>query len=170
MKKVYTLLIALLSLFFVPKANATHVIGGEITWECLNDGRYVFKLKIYRDCSGAGWNYINQTLQVFGNPLPTNINNQPFSAINLMPDSATWLQRKNGDISPICSQSTPQQQMGCGNNNVNFRVAVQAFWYKSDTLVLKGVPPSSGWHFRFETVCCRPNLENLFGGLQEQVF
>ena len=87
-----------------------------------------------------------------------------------MPDSATWLQRKNGDISPICSQSTPQQQMGCGNNNVNFRVAVQAFWYKSDTLVLKGVPPSSGWHFRFETVCCRPNLENLFGGLQEQVF
>src|SRR5690554_6182856 len=147
MKRIYTLLIVLFSLTLLPKAEASHIIGGEINWECLNDGRYVFKMKVYRDCSGAPWGFSNETLQVFGNPLPTNINNQLVTSIALLPDSARWLQRNNGDISPTCSSNTPQLQLNCDNNNANYRGAVQAFFYKSDTLVLKGVPPTSGWHF-----------------------
>lgn len=169
MKRIYTLLIVLFSLTLLPKAEASHIIGGEINWECLNDGRYVFKMKVYRDCSGAPWGFSNETLQVFGNPLPTNIKNQLVTSIALLPDSARWLQRNNGDISPTCSSNTPQLQLNCDNNNANYRGAVQAFFYKSDTLVLKGVPPTSGWHFRFITPCCRPNLENLGGGASGSV-
>lgn len=28
-------------------------MGGEITWVCDNQGRYIFTAKVYRDCNGA---------------------------------------------------------------------------------------------------------------------
>ena len=40
--------------------KATHIMGGEITWECIKDpndpdvGKYIFKMKVYRDCDGIG--------------------------------------------------------------------------------------------------------------------
>ena len=48
MKKI----ILLLALFFVTnQSNATHLMGGEITWDCIktgpNAGFYVFTVKIY---------------------------------------------------------------------------------------------------------------------------
>ncbi len=39
-------------LFFVPHLlSARHIIGGEITYECLGGGDYIFTLKVYRDCN-----------------------------------------------------------------------------------------------------------------------
>ena len=49
MKKLLFLLI-LLCVFV--NANATHIMGGEITWECIKDpadpnvGKYIFKMKL----------------------------------------------------------------------------------------------------------------------------
>ena len=43
-------------------------MGGEITWECIKDptspdyGRYIFEMKVYRDCSGITFSQISQTL------------------------------------------------------------------------------------------------------------
>src|SRR5690606_2798921 len=55
-----------------------------------------------------------------------------------------------------------QLQLSCSNYNA--RGAVQAFWYKSDTIAMYGVPPTNGWHFRYGRICCRPNFDNLLGG------
>ena len=53
MKKI---LIFLFILGISFQVKASHLMGGEITWECLksgpNVGQYIFTLKIYRDCSG----------------------------------------------------------------------------------------------------------------------
>lgn len=52
-------------LFFLPDiAFSMHIIGGEITYECLGDApnnskRYRFIMKIYRDCLGSGADYDN---------------------------------------------------------------------------------------------------------------
>jgi len=51
-------LLTLLS-FFPKNAFSMHIIGGEITYECLGDApnnskRYRFTMKIYRDCLGSG--------------------------------------------------------------------------------------------------------------------
>jgi hypothetical protein len=27
-------------------------MGGEITWDCVGGGQYVFTMKLYRDCNG----------------------------------------------------------------------------------------------------------------------
>ena len=52
MKKLLILLVALCSVF---QMQATHLMGGEITWECIkvgpDAGKYIFKLKLYRDCA-----------------------------------------------------------------------------------------------------------------------
>ena len=34
--------------------QAAHIIGGEITYDCLGNDRYEFTMKIYRDCAGGG--------------------------------------------------------------------------------------------------------------------
>lgn len=157
MKKVYTFLIVLLSLSFVPNAEASHNIGGEITWECLNDGRYVFKMKIYRDCSGATWPFDIETLKVFGNPLPTDSNNQVIQNISLIPDSASWITSNFGDLSPDCND-IGGLVISCNQSD---RGSYQEFPYKSRPIKLKGVPPTSGWRFVFTPPCCRPNVVNL---------
>ena len=59
-KAIFTLL---LLLFIGISAQARHIIGGEMTYECLgidtlnNTVRYRFTLKVYRDCYGGGANF-----------------------------------------------------------------------------------------------------------------
>ncbi|MAC94392.1 MAG: hypothetical protein CMC96_02705 [Flavobacteriales bacterium] len=161
MKKVYTLLIALLSLSFVPKVEASHNVGGEITWECLNDGRYVFKMKLYVDCFGAIWPFDIETLEVFGNPLPIDSNNQAIQSINLIPDSVRWMGTNFGDLSPDCNPNQFSSSLSCSDRSNG---SIQVFYYKSAPIQLNGTPPNDGWHFRYELICCRPNSRNLVGG------
>ncbi|MCC6279374.1 MAG: gliding motility-associated C-terminal domain-containing protein [Saprospiraceae bacterium] len=52
-------LTVLLFLFFlhgIPALYATHIVGGEITYECLGDQQYRVRLTVYRDCyNGEPW-------------------------------------------------------------------------------------------------------------------
>ena len=61
MKKL--LLLSLL-LFFGNDLSASHLMGGEITWECAktgaNAGKVKFRVIIYRECGGIGFS--QQTL------------------------------------------------------------------------------------------------------------
>ena len=47
------LVIALLILFSAT-AEAAHLVGGEITYQCTGNNTYVIKLKVYRDCNSTG--------------------------------------------------------------------------------------------------------------------
>ena len=38
---------------FVSEANATHIIGGQITYECIGNDTFRMNMKIYRDCSAG---------------------------------------------------------------------------------------------------------------------
>ena len=66
MKRVYFAVIsAVITLFFlVPhEGKAFHIIGGEITYDCLGIGQdstfrnFRFTMKVYRDCAGQGANF-----------------------------------------------------------------------------------------------------------------
>jgi gliding motility-associated-like protein len=77
-------------------AQAAHIIGGDITYQCLGPGRYRFTLKIYRDCFGGGAPYDSGP----GSPFPgtvsiyrgnaavplTNINLSPPAITNIIPN------------------------------------------------------------------------------------
>ncbi|MFN6943563.1 MAG: hypothetical protein ACK4ND_01345, partial [Cytophagaceae bacterium] len=44
--------IVLFNLFFSTNADATHVVGADISYRCLGDNEYEFTLNVYRDCDG----------------------------------------------------------------------------------------------------------------------
>ncbi|MFK7980790.1 MAG: PKD domain-containing protein [Saprospiraceae bacterium] len=41
-----------LALLFSYQLSASHIIGGEVTYECLGNGQYLVEFHLYRDCSG----------------------------------------------------------------------------------------------------------------------
>jgi len=76
MKKVF--LVVIIALISFAPAKASHLMGGEITWECIktgvNSGLYVFTLKVYRDCNGIAISGVTQTITVHNHPIIFSIN------------------------------------------------------------------------------------------------
>lgn len=132
-----------LSLVPVP-LYATHLLGGEITWECIKSGpdigKFRFKMLLYRDC-GSGNATIgtgNQTLTVHNNP-------------NL--SSIVMYYQYSMDISPgvggNCNPNIVCNGVSSGQG------AIEEYYYESAPITLTGTPPANGWVFTW-TSCCRP--------------
>lgn len=69
--------------------RAKHIIGGEITYECLSSGQYEFTMRVYRDCAGSGAAFDDPAIitifrqngnsyDQFGDPLRIDIAGVPF--------------------------------------------------------------------------------------------
>jgi hypothetical protein len=114
-------------------------MGGEITWKNYGSGKFIFETTLYRDCNGipAPWTY---TLLTNVPGLQSGIICQNVSSQDLSP---------TGLNCPTCA--TP---MGYINS-------VERHVYRSDTIILTGTPPTTGWIF-YRDDCCRSNgLTNL---------
>lgn len=101
MKKL--LLFILITLSINSISYASHILGGEIRWECLSDGRFIFYADLYKDCSSgaASFNFTNHQINITGNPLPTNSTNNIVNQITVKPDSNRWQNANNGDNSQL---------------------------------------------------------------------
>ena len=141
MKKILILLLLVL-LGWSHKTQASHLMGGEITWDCIksgpNIGQFVFTVKLYRDCTGI--------------PGPGSITlntNAPGGNILCNPLTQT-------DISPTgpgcftCATAPP------GTLN-----AVEEYIYRSAPRFLTGVPPVGGWYFYYNDCCRNGAITNL---------
>ena len=145
MKKI---ILVLLIFFFSSETRATHLMGGEITWECIKtgskSGQYVFTVKVYRDCQGIPLG--NFTLQTHNIPGMSTI---PLNSYEI------------NDLSPSCNTvDGPNSQFSCGGTNIgsggNGNGAVEEHVYMSDTIRILGAPDANGWHFTWSS-CCRNN-------------
>ena len=140
------LLTALFSLFFF-KAEASHLMGGEITWECQGSGKYIFKLKFYRDCNGTNVpSFV--ALQVFNHPSVTSI------SLSLVSQT---------DISPTCNSAGPAITCAAAYaDTANYNPgAVQESVFQSAPITLSGVPPAQGWVFVYSDCCRNGSISNL---------
>lgn len=121
----------LLTLLGSMQLSATHILGGEITWDCKNNGKYQFTLSIYRDCGG-----------ISPSTAPQLITNNAGASINCsfvrVEDAIQSCYNDSGS----CSGSTT----GSGR--------IQRYIYQSNDISLIGAPPTSGWNFTW-TSCCR---------------
>ena len=145
MKKLLILLLVICS---IPQLHATHLMGGEITWVCLKDGpdvgKYIFKLKLYRDCDGTTLSTFAQTIFVWDHPTVTQM-------------SVDFI--LNQDISPDCDvTNSGNPQLDCNNNPVG---AVEEYLYESQPISLPGSPPATGWHFTWDSCCRNGAITNL---------
>jgi len=123
-------------------AYSSHLMGGEITWKNYGSGKFIFETKLYRDCNGIS--------------APSNIllqSNAPGQQAGILCSFSS-----TADISPLGP--------GCPTcaNPFGFLNAVQEIVYRSDTVVITGLPPSSGWHFLYTSCCRNAGIVNLANG------
>lgn len=142
--KIFALLF--FSLLFHQKVDASHLVGGEIRWVCVeSSGKFIFYMDIYRECTGVPFSFTKQNLQILNSSRPD---------IVMKPDSATFNLYGEGNISP---KGITGCQKTCGSD----LGATQFFPFVSDPITLNGIPPNNGWVFHW-TSCCRPSsVENL---------
>lgn len=159
MKKIFLVLVGLFLMSNL--AQATHMLGGEISWKCLANGKFIFFLDVYRDCRAntAGFPFVNHNLSITGGALPTRSNGSAINSITMKPDSNRWMNANMGDITPQC-QNPNGLSYSCASGDNG---AVQWFPFQSDPIEFNGTPPTMGWTFLWSTSpCCRPGaVENL---------
>jgi gliding motility-associated-like protein len=111
-------------------------MGGEITWKCLKGGpdigKYIFEMKVYRDCSGISFSQVSETVThhnypALGGTTPILMN---FISVS--------------DISPIGAAGSGNACFDCNSGDVG---AVEEYIWRSDPMTLAGFPPTQGWHF-----------------------
>lgn len=146
MNRFYLLFLLLVSFSF--RGNATHVMGGDITWKC-QGGDYVFQLVFYRDCNGGVVNPVSETIDVWGHPTLTSI------SVNF---------QSRTDISPLCTQvpgGAVPLDCGSGQGAGNGIGAIEKIVYVSNPIAISGTPPASGWVFTFQNFARNGNIVNL---------
>jgi hypothetical protein len=147
MKKIF--LLSALSFLFVLtgfKSHASHYMGGEITWECKSNGKFVFTLIYYRECNGITF------------PTTQNLfSNSPLSTIPM-----TLEPGYPKDITPQCNPDTSFTHISCNNVTASNMGAMSVYKYTSGEVVLAGVPPATGWTF-YSNSCCRNPSTNIVG-------
>jgi len=152
MKKL--ILVVVLLVFTFNTVKASHLMGGEITWECIKSGSkkgaYVFSVKVYRDCQGVA---ISTSMSLDVHNIP-GISTIPLSYIGA------------NDISPSCNTvSGPNVQFSCGGVNIpnsgSGNGAVEEHTYRSDTIEISGIPDANGWHFTWSSCCRNLAITNL---------
>ncbi|MEC9209914.1 MAG: hypothetical protein VX762_05760, partial [Bacteroidota bacterium] len=149
MKKLLLFLVIIFSFFQV---KATHLMGGEITWECIKDptnpnvGQYIFYMKLYRDCDGTTLSMLSENIEVWEN------------GVNIMNINCAFV--SNTDISPLCDVvNSGNPQLDCyGPTPAG---AVEEYLYQSLPVTLVGTPPVSGWHFTWDSCCRNGAITNL---------
>jgi gliding motility-associated-like protein len=138
----------LVFLFAFQTAKASHVMGGEITWECSGE-QYVFQLIFYRDCNGAEVNTISENIAVWNHPTLTQI-------------TVNFISRT--DISPTCnpvSGSPVPLDCGTGMGGGNGIGAIEKIVYRSAPISIPGTPSASGWVFTYENFSRSNSLTNI---------
>ena len=145
-------------LFILGEVQATHYMGGEITWECMPNGRYRFKMRIYRECytSGGG------NAATFGATETITSTGGGVTSITM-----TRLAAYPIDISPQCNTNPAFSHIICPGmpNGAAAMGAMQEYVYTSDAshptgVQLTGVPPATGWTFSWNG-CCRNPSSNV---------
>lgn len=152
MKKIILYLGFLASfLFLANQADATHIMGGEVTWVCNTQGEYIFTFKTYRDCSGSASGGPNTSWR---------IQNYPNVGQTFTLTENTTITRPDAEIGPNCRVGSPGfQTYSCtaGDPEVVFE-----YVRVMNAVRLNGTPPPAGWIVTY-TQAARNANNNLLG-------
>lgn len=148
MKQLFKLLFFSIGLILLSStANATHIAGGDISYQWVGPNRYVVTLNLFRDCSGTTLG-TTETLRIL-NSCGLNVNR-----------TIPLINPGGSEISQLCSSelvnSTCSGGALPGMQRYTFRDTI-------DLAVLSaGCITTGTWNFAW-TSCCRNDSENLVG-------
>lgn len=114
---------------------ATHGqnMGGDITWECLGNGKYKFHINLFYSCDSSSYS-----------PPPTSITISSNGNVTSIPCAKV----SETDVTPSCGGANG---ISCTDGDVTTVARVE---YESAEILLQGLPPAAGWEFN-ASVCCR---------------
>ena len=141
-KLIFIIILACASI----RLNATHLMGGEITWDCLGNGNYKFYMTLYRDCSDPTQYQIQYQNPGFG----ISVHNHPSVYFIAM----TLLSRQ--DVTPACNILGPPASC-----NLQSPGSVEEHIFQSQEIQLIGVPPAQGWVFTYSDCCRNTDIFNI---------
>ena len=154
-----------LPLFFIlffglsQDSKASHLMGGEITWECTGSGQYIIRFSVYRDCSGAtispeqSGDLILHNYPNFGDR--RNLTQGSTAGVNEI--AANWGNSgADSEIAPECRGGSP---INC-NSGVFRGLAVFEYLRETDPITLAGIPPAEGWIITYDDNA-RNSTDNL---------
>lgn len=155
----------------VSQLFGSHYMGGEITWECLSNGRFRFTMKLYRECNGITYSS-TETMNI------TNYTGLTAITMNLKPganphDGDDGTVDGKTDISPNCYSEALSIKCTPTPATANTG-AIEEWYYTSDVsypsgVLLSGIPPADGWIFS-HTGCCRNPSVNMVNPTSEDWF
>ena len=141
-KLIYFIFLSLsLVLISMNEVRASHVMGGEITWECQANGQYILTLKVYRDCNGINLPTNNHIIEIHNYP---NANQKTDIGVSFV--SAK-------DISPVCLGNPCSGSGGVG--------AIEEYVFRSAPITIAGVPPANGWTFTWTNYARNAAIDNI---------
>jgi hypothetical protein len=164
----------IISVFFVsiayfllsmPQSFASHLAGGEITWKCVTEAgksKYVFRLVLYRDCTGIDGPDNTQTIQIdnLNGTLNPGLNTGRITADGEINVKFIY----SRDISPSCSFGTAGPLV-CEDRDQG---AIEKFFYESDPIDFTGVlpptDPNTPFVFSWNTCCRNGGIVNIKNG------
>ena len=139
----YILLILLAAHCSLFTAYASVFMGGEITWQCLNNGRYRFFMKLYKECGGTNLAYGQvEVMEIINYPALGQTTKVRMGRVSITDDS------------PVCNAAGPG--ISCATATLPDKGTVSEYLYSTDSLnptgyTLSGVPPSEGWIFTYKS-------------------
>lgn len=139
---ILRILLQTIFVFIFNTADASHQVGGEITWTCQGNGYYKFRFVFYNDCYQIS---PGTTLT-----METTVNLVPTISLTLIQNSglpAPGFQSNGATVCATCATAgSTQPQAGIYGEYI----------YESSPVQLPGLPPAGGWKFTVGD-CCRPN-------------
>ncbi|MCX6273527.1 MAG: gliding motility-associated C-terminal domain-containing protein [Bacteroidetes bacterium] len=122
-----------LLLLLTPQLKASHYMGGEIWWVCQSNGKYVFHMRAYQECSSyASFSYTTELLN-------TDIPGLTSITLNFL---------DTNDISPVCYDNPGFPHITCASVTQPNQGGCREWIYQSAPINLPaGPPPASGWTF-----------------------
>ncbi len=103
MNRLYKILIVLFVILGFQEAKASHMMGGDIAYECISPGKFKLVIKIYRDCRGIPFNSPDIKLFCKDGTNQTSVN-YTRTAINDLTPTCT------GGTAPCNPQNTPSNE------------------------------------------------------------
>ncbi len=145
----HSIIVLVLAFFLNPtKLNASHFLGGEITWTCLGSGQYKFQLIYYRDCSAQNAPMTVQLLNsVIGAP---TINLYIIAQVDISPNGFL----ASGDTT--CWNCVNATVTSWGSASL-----IEKLTFESQAITLPGIPPPGGWVFWYEDCCRNGTINNV---------
>ena len=143
--KLLALIVAILTTTFTTQLHASHLLGSDLSYECLGPGQYQVTLTLYRDCNGVNLG---------------NTANISFSSATCGVNGSIQVATQTGpvDITPNC----PAVPSACGGSG---NYGIQEWTYTG----ILNLPPGCGddWVLGWSS-CCRNNAINTLNNAGSQ--